>query len=141
MIAVWLATGVLAKPSGTPPAPSPTPAGDAGLHRKLDWFWPGSKDDPIHEQIEREINESLRKPEKRVEPAKQEAPPERDDSQYWLQVSLLLAQFKAHANALQPILPQLVAADTRAKQKQALEVLQRSLRALQVILLMEQDER
>lgn len=138
MIAVWLATGVLANRSGAPT--TPLPAGDGGHRRRLDWFWPGSKEDPIHEQIEREINASLRAPEKRPE-KQEEAQPERDDSQYWLQVSLLLAQFKTHANALQPILPQLIAADNRAKQKQALEVLQRSLRSMQIIFLMEQDER
>lgn len=128
----WDAVGVFWDDGAIAP---PTPG---GAYR--DWHWPGSKDDPIHEQIEREINQSLKKakPQAREKPAL-EAP--RSDAEYWRTVSLKLAQFKTHANAVAPILPTLLAAQTRIDQKNAIALLNRALRALQVIIMIEEDER
>lgn len=110
--------------------------------RRLDWFWPGSKDDPIHERIEREINDALKaKAEKPVASKEPEAKPVESDADYWMQVSALLAQFNTHINAVTPVLPEILAAQSRIEQKRALVVLNRALQALQIIFMLEQDER
>lgn len=138
MIALWLAVGVLAASDSSPPAPSPTPAGNGNHH----WFWPGSKDDPIHEQIEREINNALATKTEAPSASKQpDAKPVESDADYWMQVSALLAQFNTHINAVTPVLPEILAAQSRIEQKKALVVLNRALQALQIIFMLEQDER
>ena len=110
--------------------------------KRLDWFWPGSKDDPIHEQIEREINNALATKTEAPAASKQpDAKPVESDADYWMQVSALLAQFNTHINAVTPVLPEILAAQSRIEQKKALFVLNRALQALQIIFMMEQDER